>query len=396
MRTFYLNRKEDVSGTSGTGIVAEGCEFEDGSCVMLWLTDTSSTCLYGSAEDIETIHSHEGATEIVWEDEMPEEKAAQLRLNRLRVANKLWPRTITGKHRKTANAQTPEIRDPANKDLSKTKAPDGYETDPDTGNISERDLEEVLEDSLSLGVRTVLGPKLAQFRGLPATRENLAKLGEAAQEELLKWPTQYRVDFPNLAGKKNFSIGYRELDYFTDKVRQAARVSGIAIKGRDQDQWWEGYTRDLHRARAFMRHLKDLHVNARRIRLYAVKIPPMDKTAQRMQTQVSPTVEGIEIQFESTTLGLEELTDEALKAVDEMKHQLTDATIRGPVEVTSAAPGDVQQVKVLLTFEEGDTLDDDMVGRQIEVLLEDQGYTSDYADIVVADEPETTRTGGAE
>lgn len=67
-RRFILMRKEDVSGTSGTGRVADGVEFRDGVAVLRWNTETSSTAVYESVEDMITIHGHNGATFIVWVD----------------------------------------------------------------------------------------------------------------------------------------------------------------------------------------------------------------------------------------------------------------------------------------------------------------------------------------
>lgn len=65
-RLFELHRKGDVSGVSGTGVVAEGACFSDSMCAMRWLTDTASTAVYDSPEDVVTIHGHNGATELVW------------------------------------------------------------------------------------------------------------------------------------------------------------------------------------------------------------------------------------------------------------------------------------------------------------------------------------------
>lgn len=66
MRTFYLKRLKDISGTSGTGIVAEGVEFWNGECVMCWRGDKSSIAVYKSIESILEIHGHGGATKIVF------------------------------------------------------------------------------------------------------------------------------------------------------------------------------------------------------------------------------------------------------------------------------------------------------------------------------------------
>ena len=70
MKLFRLVRDTDVSGTSGTGIVAEGVQFSDGTCAMRWLTATASTGFYESIEDLIFIHGHEGATNAVFYDQM--------------------------------------------------------------------------------------------------------------------------------------------------------------------------------------------------------------------------------------------------------------------------------------------------------------------------------------
>ena len=69
MRRFVLNRIEDESGVSGTGIVAEGVQFSTGKCVMGWLTSVSSIAVYDSIEELEFIHGHAGMTLIAWMDE---------------------------------------------------------------------------------------------------------------------------------------------------------------------------------------------------------------------------------------------------------------------------------------------------------------------------------------
>lgn len=64
MRRFVLDRKTDKTGVSGTGIVAEGVEFTDGTCVMNWLRHTRSTAIYANLRTLEDIHSHGGASEV--------------------------------------------------------------------------------------------------------------------------------------------------------------------------------------------------------------------------------------------------------------------------------------------------------------------------------------------
>lgn len=70
MRRFELHRDQDVSGVSGTGVVAEGVEFSDGPCVVRWIVgDHRSTVVWqGGVEAVEAIHGHSGATRLVWVD----------------------------------------------------------------------------------------------------------------------------------------------------------------------------------------------------------------------------------------------------------------------------------------------------------------------------------------
>jgi hypothetical protein len=68
MRTFKLIRKEDVSGVSGTGEVAEGVEFHDGQCVLSWFGSHHSLEVHPSLEDIEAIHGHEGKTYVEFDN----------------------------------------------------------------------------------------------------------------------------------------------------------------------------------------------------------------------------------------------------------------------------------------------------------------------------------------
>lgn len=67
MRKFHLYREVDVSGTSGTGIVAEGVEFTNGMCALSWLSSMHCVNIYANAKTIEQVHGHDGATRIVFE-----------------------------------------------------------------------------------------------------------------------------------------------------------------------------------------------------------------------------------------------------------------------------------------------------------------------------------------
>jgi hypothetical protein len=67
-RRFLVNRIEDVSGVSGTGIVAEGCQFHDGRIAWRWISDSPSWGLADSIDEMISKHGHKGKTEIIWRD----------------------------------------------------------------------------------------------------------------------------------------------------------------------------------------------------------------------------------------------------------------------------------------------------------------------------------------
>lgn len=66
MKQFWLERREDVSGTSGTGRVAEGVVFANGWCALHWLGKLTSVAFYQSIEELEAIHGHGGKTRVVY------------------------------------------------------------------------------------------------------------------------------------------------------------------------------------------------------------------------------------------------------------------------------------------------------------------------------------------
>jgi hypothetical protein len=66
MKNFILRRTEDVSGTSGIGVVAEGVQFENGKCVISWINKHTSIAIYENIEELIAIHGHEGRTKVVW------------------------------------------------------------------------------------------------------------------------------------------------------------------------------------------------------------------------------------------------------------------------------------------------------------------------------------------
>lgn len=65
-RAFRLERDEDESGVSGTGIVAHGVQFADGQCV-LWWPNHHSIAVYPSVSALVAIHGHNGKTRLEFE-----------------------------------------------------------------------------------------------------------------------------------------------------------------------------------------------------------------------------------------------------------------------------------------------------------------------------------------
>lgn len=68
MKRFQLVRHHDVSGVSGTGVVADGVKFVDGVCVIRWRGLRKSTVVWDRIEDAMAIHGHNGATYVKWLD----------------------------------------------------------------------------------------------------------------------------------------------------------------------------------------------------------------------------------------------------------------------------------------------------------------------------------------
>lgn len=68
-RRFHLVRSEDVSGVSGTGIVAEGAQWSDGTVTVRWFGEHSSVVQWRSRDDALAIHGHDGRTRLLWLDQ---------------------------------------------------------------------------------------------------------------------------------------------------------------------------------------------------------------------------------------------------------------------------------------------------------------------------------------
>lgn len=62
MRCFVLVR--DIAGSPTD--VAEGVVYTDGSVAIRWLSNTPSTILFNSVDDVVAVHGHGGATIWKW------------------------------------------------------------------------------------------------------------------------------------------------------------------------------------------------------------------------------------------------------------------------------------------------------------------------------------------
>lgn len=69
MRKFILERDVDVSGVSGTGVVAEGVEFSDGTVALRWTSANPTSVVFhdNGIDSVRQIHGHDGKTRIVFE-----------------------------------------------------------------------------------------------------------------------------------------------------------------------------------------------------------------------------------------------------------------------------------------------------------------------------------------
>lgn len=68
IKPFYLMRHQDLSGLSGTGIIAIGVVYPNGKAHMQWVSYKTSFEMHDSVENLIDIHSHGGATELLWGD----------------------------------------------------------------------------------------------------------------------------------------------------------------------------------------------------------------------------------------------------------------------------------------------------------------------------------------
>lgn len=68
MRTFQLVRSQDPTGVSGTGVVADGVMWPDGTVSVRWRGARPSVVFWEHLDDAEAVHGHGGDTRVVWEE----------------------------------------------------------------------------------------------------------------------------------------------------------------------------------------------------------------------------------------------------------------------------------------------------------------------------------------
>lgn len=68
-RPFALVRHQDVSGVSGTGVIATGAMFPDTGAVALhWPEPNHSIAVWPSLDALLDVHGHQGRTTLRWLD----------------------------------------------------------------------------------------------------------------------------------------------------------------------------------------------------------------------------------------------------------------------------------------------------------------------------------------
>ena len=84
-RAFVLQRNEDETGVSGTGIVAEGVEFSDGTVALRWTSAWPTSVVFHDRgiDSVVHVHGHGGKTQVVFDDSATE-------LRKLRRALVYW------------------------------------------------------------------------------------------------------------------------------------------------------------------------------------------------------------------------------------------------------------------------------------------------------------------
>jgi L-alanine-DL-glutamate epimerase-like enolase superfamily enzyme len=68
-RRFVLLRETDDTGFSGTGAVAEGIRWGDGTVAVRWLSEHASTVVWPDLDSALAVHGHDGSTRLEWVEE---------------------------------------------------------------------------------------------------------------------------------------------------------------------------------------------------------------------------------------------------------------------------------------------------------------------------------------
>lgn len=67
-RRFALMRDVDISAVSGTGAVADGVQFADGSVALRWRGEHPCTSVWPDVAAVVAVHGHAGSTRVAWID----------------------------------------------------------------------------------------------------------------------------------------------------------------------------------------------------------------------------------------------------------------------------------------------------------------------------------------
>lgn len=69
LRAFTLERDVDETGVSGTGVVAEGVAFSDGTVALRWVSQWPTSVVFHERglASVEAVHGHGGKTRIVFQ-----------------------------------------------------------------------------------------------------------------------------------------------------------------------------------------------------------------------------------------------------------------------------------------------------------------------------------------
>jgi len=112
-RTFELHRDTDVTGYSGPGVVADGAVFDDGVTVVRWRGEHRSTVAWPSVEAAIAVHGHDGATRLVWTDQVEPTLAEHIVVDRrtgtLTIDDRLFPWAMAADGPRLATDQPGEI-----------------------------------------------------------------------------------------------------------------------------------------------------------------------------------------------------------------------------------------------------------------------------------------------